>query len=430
MIVGASSISTPGQGYADAAVNLFLQGFTGNTQIISTPEGLYPFLGPFGETFDLSVAQGATTLVDAINDRINSTDLPAVSPENPVVVFGYSQGADVETSAMQALAHQAVPVPSGDVHFVMIGDPANPDGGLLERMNLPGDPMMTISSLGLTFSGATPDDLYPTDIYTNEYDLFADFPKYPIDFLSDLNAVMGILEHGTYLGLTPDQVSDAIQLPTTGGMTDYFMMPAQTLPLLAPLQLIPFIGNPLVDLLQPDLSVLVNLGYGNTLDGTYEDTAAGTVLGGWDGGDANVGTPLGFLPDTSVLEQIPQALFGGLEKGVTDAFNDLITPSNYVYALPSWADEVIKAGEAIIPGTTFSILSPVPTTLNDLFGTFPPHTGVPPLDVATALLLTLPQLDYHEFTYELANGNLLDAIGIPIAADLGILPLALVGAVL
>jgi hypothetical protein len=34
------------------------------------------------------------------------------------------------------------------------------------------------------------------------------------------------------------------------------------------------------------------------------------------------------------------------------------------------------------------------------------------------------------FTTELAAGNLVDAIGIPIAADIGILPLALVGAAL
>ena len=43
-------------------------------------------------------------------------------------------------------------------------------------------------------------------------------------------------------------------------MTNYYEIPVTTLPLLDPLQLIPFIGNPLADLLNPDLSVLVNLG--------------------------------------------------------------------------------------------------------------------------------------------------------------------------
>jgi hypothetical protein len=52
------------------------------------------------------------------------------------------------------------------------------------------------------------------------------------------------------------------------------------------------------------------------------------------------------------------------------------------------------------------------------------------LDVATALFITLPEIDYNVFTTELAAGNPVDAIGIPLAADLGILPLALIGAVL
>ena len=52
------------------------------------------------------------------------------------------------------------------------------------------------------------------------------------------------------------------------------------------------------------------------------------------------------------------------------------------------------------------------------------------LDVASALLITLPEIDYNELTSELADGNLVDAIGVPIAADLGIIPLALVGAVI
>ena len=39
-----------------------------------------------------------------------------------------------------------------------------------------------------------------TNIYSLEYDGFTDFPRYPLNFLSDLNAVLGIAEiHGTYL---------------------------------------------------------------------------------------------------------------------------------------------------------------------------------------------------------------------------------------
>jgi len=83
-------------------------------------------------------------------------------------------------------------------------------------------------------------------------------------------------------------------------------------------------------------------------------------------------------------------------KGSPTPLKDLTNPGNYVYTLPSWVDELVKFADAL-PGTEFSVLSPVPTTFQDLFDTFPPHTGIPPLDVATALLISLPEIDYNVF---------------------------------
>ncbi|MGB6205571.1 PE-PPE domain-containing protein [Mycobacterium sp.] len=420
-ILGGSGLETPGQTYADVidAEYLAPRGFTGTTQVLTTPEALYPFLGPFTETFDKSEAQGQQILDAAILNQIAGGHVDAA---NPVVVSGWSQSAVISSLLQPELASQGVP--SDDVHFVLMGDESAPNGGMLERFDLPAGTQPTIPSLGLTFSGAEASNLYPTDVYTHEYDGFADFPQYPINPLSDLNALLGIaFEHVTYPGLTAEQVADAIQLPTSSAdlLTNYYEIPVTTLPLLDPLQLIPFIGNPLADLLNPDLSVLVNLGYGNVAD---------NYLGGWSQGDADVPTTLGFLPDSSVLEQVPQALANGLQQGITDALKDLTDPNNYVYSLPAWADQLGTTLEDILPGTQLSVLSIVPTTFQDLFDTFPPHTGFPPFDVAEALLITLPQLDYNVFTTELAANNPIDAIGIPIAADLGILPLALLGAAL
>ena len=420
-ILGGSGLETPGQTYANAidAEYLAPRDFTGTTQVLTTPEALYPFLGPFTETFDQSEAQGQQILDTAILNQIATGDVDAA---NPVVVSGWSQSAVISSLLQPELASQGVP--SDDVHFVLVGDESAPNGGMLERFDLPDGTQPSIPSLGLTFSGPEASDLYPTDVYTHEYDGFADFPQYPINPLSDLNAVLGIVfEHVTYPGLTAEQVADAIQLPTSAAdtLTNYYEIPVTTLPLLDPLQLIPFIGNPLADLLNPDLSVLVNLGYGD-VDDNY--------LGGWSQGDADVPTTLGFLPSSSVLEQVPQALANGLQQGITDAIKDLTDPNNYVYSLPSWADQLGTTLENILPGTELSVLSIVPTTFQDLFDTFPPHTGFPPLDVATALFITLPEIDYNVFTTELAAGNPVDAIGIPLAADLGILPLALIGAAL
>jgi PE-PPE domain len=85
--------------------------------------------------------------------------------------------------------------------FTLLGDPMNPNGGLLERFV-----GLTLPSLGFDFYGATPPNTpYNTAIYTLEYDGFADFPQYPIDVLSDLNAVLGIhYVHGTYASINPN----------------------------------------------------------------------------------------------------------------------------------------------------------------------------------------------------------------------------------
>ena len=95
----------------------------------------------------------------------------------------------------------------------------------------------------MTFGGATP-DLYPTDVYTLEYDGFADFPQYPIDPFSDTQRPVGGFfdQHLTYMDLTSEQIPNAIPLETAGdALTDYYMIPVENLPLLDPLRWIPFV---------------------------------------------------------------------------------------------------------------------------------------------------------------------------------------------
>src|SRR5262249_16702169 len=102
-----------------------------------------------------------------------------------------------------------------------------------------GQPLQ-IPSLGVTFYGATPSNtIYPTNIYTLEYDGFADFPQYPINFISDLNAVAGIVfVHPTYLNplLNPSALPPGYaiqQLPTSPGytgVTNYYMITTPNAP--------------------------------------------------------------------------------------------------------------------------------------------------------------------------------------------------------
>jgi PE-PPE domain len=259
LVIGGSGIPIPPERYVDAANTLYLQPreFTGTPQALDTPEGFYPTTGVNSLTADASEAQGAQIMDGAITGQIADGNVDAA---NPVVVFGYSQSSAMSTFTMQQLQDQGVP--SDDVHFVLVGDTAAPNGGLLERFDLPGNDL-SVPSFGVTFGNPTPADLYPTDIYTLEYDGFADFPQYPIDPLSDLKAFAGMIyEHLTYLDLDPGQIANAIPLETLqaagDSLTDYYMIPVGDLPLLDPLRLIPFVGNPLADPLQPDMTVLVN----------------------------------------------------------------------------------------------------------------------------------------------------------------------------
>jgi hypothetical protein len=451
IVMGGSSIPIPPQGYLDAVDDLYLRprGFDGTVQGIFTPEGLYPLTGVHSLTLDTSVAQGEQILDATIKGQIAGGGVDAAKP---VVVFGWSQSATISSLTMQQLADQGVP--SDDVHFVLIADPSNPDGGMLSLFDVPIDGKdPTIPALGITFSGATPSDLYPTDIYTTEYDLFADFPRYPINFLSDLNAYFGILAHAAYPVLTPDQVKDAILLPgsatlTGEGLTNYYMIPAETLPLLEPLQLIPIVGQPLYDLLEPDTQILVNLGYGSITDG-------------WDPGPADVPTTFGLFPTDLNWGDVLTALVNGIPQGIQTAVNDLLDPANY--QLSSYLDQPLFTelvnlthilgftdatnisqllnlpallelarnglnGAVGFPTPDVSLFSSSPTEIiNDLSATLSADYAslLPITDTVNTLLTTVPSVFTSFVTEQLADGNLVNAIGEPIAAGLGLVPFAL-----
>ena len=432
LVMGGSSIPIPPQSYVNAADTLYLQprDFTGTPQALDTPEGFYPTTGVNSLTADASEAQGAQILNGAITGQIADGNVDAA---NPVVVFGYSQSSALSTMTMEQLWNQGVP--SDDVHFVLVGDTAAPNGGLLERFT-----DLSVPSFGITFGNPTPDDLYPTDVYTLEYDGFADFPQYPIDPLSDLNAFAGMIyEHLTYLDLDPGQIQNAIPLETTGdSLTDYYMIGVQDLPLLDPLRLIPFVGNPLADLLQPDMTVLVNLGYGSITDG-------------WSQGPANVATPFELFPTDLNWSDVFTALLNGVPQGIEAAIADLENPDNY--QIPSLLDNPTLAPlvDAAFTSGLIDTLQPTPEQLTQalLGGNFPlsdatllsPPTDLvndftstisadyaallPIADTINALTTTMPAYDASLFVDQLEAGNLLGAIGDPIAADVALIPFAI-----
>ena len=434
LVFGGTGVPTPPSQYVDAADTLYLQqlGFTGTAESSYTPEGssaLDPNTLPYGT----SLGQDQSIMVSDIESQIAGG---GVSPENPVVVFGYSQSSEASSLLMQQL--QADGVPSDDVHFVLVGDPVNPDGGFMNTFDFQAGNTSAFTALNVPFEPATPSDLYPTDIYTLEYDGFADFPHYTTNLLSDLNATLGFfLAHFTYLDLTPEQIDNAILLPgsealTGEGLTDYYMIANDTLPILEPLLLIPGVGQPLYDLLEPDTQILVNLGYGS-------------ITEGWNQGPADEPTTFGISPDINQT-QLDDALSNGWQQGVTDALHGIQNPVSYQgLGLQPFADSLYTIGDApqnptftdVIHGLLNAVGFPVsdatlsssPTDImNDLSSTlsYDVSSLTPLADAIKDAFTGLPAWDANVATDQLDAGNFLNAIFDPSSANTALVPYDLI----
>jgi PE-PPE domain len=265
-----------------------------DAETLYTPEQFAPVVGTM--TLDQSVAQGVNDLDAAITPMLNNN--------TAVGVFGVSQSALIASDEMRALDPSGTPsdLPAS---FILLADPMNPNGGLWERLD-----GLSIPLLGVTLNGATPADDFPTVIYSDEYDLASDFCQYPIDVVCDVNALAGFFIAGVHASVVG--LDDAVQLSTQGATeTTYYMIPdTGVLPILEPLQYIPTIGPALIDLLQPDMTAIVNWGYG---DPDY----------GWSLDPANIATPAELLPPLDDTTQLLTALIDGTQLGVQDFIADL-----------------------------------------------------------------------------------------------------------
>jgi len=410
---------------------LFIQitpGLEGSVpKALYTPEQFYPFGGPNELTLNASVSQGLQILDNALQ--------PYSAAGTPVGVFGYSQSAVIASLEMRSL--QAAGVPSSAVQFALIGDIMNPNGGLLERFA-----GLNLAALGIDFYGATPSNAYPTTIYTMEYDAWADVPRYPLNILSDLN-IFESQTHFAYPNLTPTQVSSAIQLATSGAtQTTYYMIPTNDLPLLDPIRGgIPIFGNAIADLLQPDLTYLVNLGYGDPLYG-------------WSTSPANVPTPAGLFPPLSAFQELPGLLASGTQLGVHNFIGDLTGTGPNPVTLPSFSSAssllasssgtggmtsalanplttlaAVAANPAALEAAIPNLLNTIPNYLNTLGADLSNVYGalLPTADIINSAVLSVPAFDITLFSdgiQQAINGQplagLTNAIGMPIAADVAL----------
>lgn len=236
-----------------------------NRVAVYTPEQVGIMSGLKGLSFDASVAAGIANLDNCVRGTAcmvterpytRTVTMPLTDPA--FVVFGYSQSATVASEEKAAL----IADPStASVDFVMLANPNRPNGGIMARL-----PGFYIPFLGITFKGATATDSSPSAPLTTvdvvgQYDLISDSPTNPFNLLTMINAIVGYyFVHLRPLDLGTPELQGQYQDST------YYLIPTPTLPILAPITVIPWIGPLIATVLDPPLRVLVESGYNRTIN--------------------------------------------------------------------------------------------------------------------------------------------------------------------
>jgi len=294
LVLGHAFLAQPNATYMQELIGTYVDPatpFAGQPtyNVVGDPVSVY--------TPETNYTTGLTQGVADLNTAIQ-TQLTA-NPDADVVVTGYSMSPSDITQEMINL--QAADVKDPNLVFVLAEDLNNPDGGFFTR--LPG--------LGGVSLPATPADTpYTTDIYSIQYSGASDFPQYDGNIYADLNAADGYLDLHPYLlpgwpaYFTPSELSGAVaENVSNTGNTSYFLIPTQDLPILNGLRDAPGAPSAPADLIQPDMRVLVDLGYNWT-------------------GDANVVTPATMTDPTIDTPVVDAYLQAGADQGMIAALVD------------------------------------------------------------------------------------------------------------
>jgi hypothetical protein len=180
-------------------------------------------------------------------------------------------------------------------------------------------------------------------------------------------------------------------------------------------------------------------------------TSPERITDGWSQGPANVATPFDLFPTDLNWSDVLTALVNGVPQGIQAAIADLENPDNYQITslldnptLAPLVDAAYTSGlidtlqptseqltEALLGGSfpvsDATLLSPPADIVNDISSTLSADYGslLPIADTINALDTSLPAFDASLVVDDLEAGNLLNAIGDPIAADVALIPFAL-----
>lgn len=287
LIMGGTTVPTPDAALIDVVKNQYIAptqpGQHINYVAVTTPEELWPFtgllrllataLGPPYAGFDSPVwpdepwwkLSGLFDLTIDQSVQAGVADLEksmAAHGNDDLVIYGISQGATIANVEKQRLAEQYPGTTAPDIDFVLSGDPNVPNGGLYARF-----PGLYIPILNWSFNGPEPTNTkFDTVVITRQYDAFADFPLYPLNLIADLNAVLGFVYVHIYdldVSLAPDP-STSPPTKSQYGDTTYYFFRTDDLPLFGPLRQLG-VPEPVIDVVEPVVRVLVELGYDRSI---------------------------------------------------------------------------------------------------------------------------------------------------------------------
>lgn len=252
---------------------------------INYPATFWPTSGgPDADTWNVSVGIGLQNLNDVLLLELATT--PA---DEPINLFGYSQGARVVSLSMQNLV-DALPSDLRDrMSAVVAGNISRPNGGVWARLS----ELPTVPVFDITFGDPTPTDVFDdctdnraecrvTDI-SFQYDGVSDFPLYLSNVLAVANALAGFISspHPTYLGPAfgelpggytdaelAEQMNESLHPENFAyfGDTRYITIPSRELPIVrvildsTPPALQPLV-RPLMELIEPVLRWRIDKAY-------------------------------------------------------------------------------------------------------------------------------------------------------------------------
>jgi hypothetical protein len=248
-----------GQGYIDAENNPDSPYFGWDFSRVEWPAQMgLPILGEW--SYEASQQQGVHNIDNAI-----AQVLPTLGSDEKAVAFGYSQSSNVVVREMRALQSQPGGAPvTGQLEFFLLANPNRPNGGILQRFS-----GLYIPFFDIRVDGSTPTDTpYQTTDISWQYDGAADFPTYPLNLLAVLNSF--IAPHGNYY--IADVDGPRAFPDTKVGNITYITLKTPHLPLLMPLYYLGF-PEPLLDLVEPALTVMVDWGYDRSISPGTPTTA-------------------------------------------------------------------------------------------------------------------------------------------------------------